>query len=129
MTVTLWELPAPSTALLSTPVLHLSGGRVCELQFDFESEDGSPEPAGIRFAGVEAFKCTYFTSCTPEMISAAYDKVVDLGATAWLAEIRSCAGRHGVDTSSLRHVVIFFDDGPLYEFICSTVAPFGSSVG
>ena len=69
--------------------------------------------------GVEAFKCTYKDACTPEMIRNSYDKLVDVGSSEWLRNVQdqlSSGGSHNV--ADLKHLTIYFDDGPSYEFIC-----------
>jgi len=71
----------------------------------------------MRFAGVESYKATFYRACTVEMRDA-YDRVVDLGATAWLDEVSSELSQHGADRSGLQHLMIYFDDGPCYEFVC-----------
>jgi hypothetical protein len=71
----------------------------------------------MLFEGVEAFKCTHYRACTIDMIDA-YDIVVDLGSTEWLTQIESqLVGSHE-NATGLRHLRIYFDDGPCYEFIC-----------
>ena len=62
----------------------------------------------------------------PEM-RIAYDKIVDLGETSWLTEVKNQLRRYGDLVLSspshgpleqLAHLMINFDDGPCYEFIC-----------
>ena len=72
----------------------------------------------LLFDGVEAYKATIYEACTDEMVCAAYDRVVDLGATPWLAEVTIELSHHGAVQSGLQHLMIYFDDGPCYEFIC-----------
>ena len=81
-------------------------------------EDGT----GIRrialvFDGVEAYKTTYYHARGPETLEA-YDRLVSLGATSWLAEISACLERYGDSLAGLEHLMIDFDDGPCYEMIC-----------
>jgi hypothetical protein len=108
---TLWELPFPSSG---------SGGSWFQEQMGRKCEI-SIERCRLLFGGVEAFRITYLSSLTVEMINAAYDRVVDLGETAWLRECATLARpfweRHG-ETREFRHLMICFDDGPCYEFIC-----------
>jgi hypothetical protein len=52
------------------------------------------------------------------MIEIAYDQVADLGSTEWLTQIESQLVRSHEDAIGLRHLMIYFDDGPCYEFIC-----------
>lgn len=71
----------------------------------------------LLFDGVEAFRCTYHHACTLEMIKA-YDKVIDRGETEWLNSIKLRLAEYNDSTTELRHLMIYFDDGPCYEFIC-----------
>ena len=79
-----------------------------------DDEDGAVR---IIFDGVEAFRCTYHHACTPEMIET-YDRLTDVGRTGWLDAVRRQLSSFGEDDEALRHLMIYFDDGPCYEFIC-----------
>jgi hypothetical protein len=70
------------------------------------------------FGGVEAFRCTYYKAVSVDIIKDAYDKVVDLEMTDWLSEIVDRLTFARQSNSGLRHLVVYFDDGPCYEFIC-----------
>ena len=113
VTTTVWELPFPSSGS-GGPWFQQQMGRECEIRI---------EDCRLLFGGVEAFRITYLSSRTVEMINAAYDRVVDLGKTVWLRECSSRAEPfwqlHG-ETRTFRHLMICFDDGPCYEFICSS---------
>jgi hypothetical protein len=92
-----------------------------------ESDDGDRK-AGIIFDSVEAYKCTHMTARSVEMIKTAYDKLVSLDDSAWLSEVKAnsdsyYAKRQG-PPMELQHLMIFFDDGPCYEFICVGFKPF-----
>jgi len=114
---TLWTLPVASTALLGGVVFNKGMGRLCTLSFSYEGESESVS-GQLRFQGCEAFRVTYSTACTADNISAAYDKLVDLGETDWLREVRTITARTTQNVSRLRHLMIYFDDGPAYEFVC-----------
>lgn len=88
-------------------------GRRCALAFD----DGESLNIRLSFERVEAFKCTYHYACTVEMVET-YDRLTDLGETGWLDSVRRQLSGTGEDVDSLRHLMIYFDDGPCYEFIC-----------
>jgi len=49
---------------------------------------------------------------------AAYDKLVDRGNTPWLNKVRANLVNNGARAEGLTHLMINFDDGPAYEFIC-----------
>lgn len=122
MTQTLWTLPVPATALLEGVAFQKLLGRTCTLIFKYEDEDDSIVQMSLLFEHVEAFKCTYLSACTVEMVEMAYGKVVDVGSTGWLTAVQvqadSYAASYGQDVVGLKHLMIYFDDGPCYEFIC-----------
>jgi hypothetical protein len=123
----LWEMPVPSSALTRGPAFAVLLKRQCELSFHIETDDGDRK-AGILFDGVEAYKCTHMTARSVEMINLAYDKLVSLDDSPWLAEVNAnCASyymkRQGAPLN-LQHLMISFDDGPCYEFICVGFKPF-----
>ncbi len=119
MACTLWTLPIASSALLGGVAFQKLGGRSCALLCEYEDDNDLIVSLKLLFDGIEAFRCTYHGACTAEMISTAYDKVVDAGSTAWLAAIREQLVSYGSqNVSELKHLMIYFDDGPCYEFIC-----------
>jgi hypothetical protein len=104
--------------LLEGAAFHKLSGRTCTLQAEYEGDGDKIVALTIIFQGVEAFKCTYHNTIGAELIRLAYDRVVDLGTTQWLKDIQSELLNRPEDVTSLRHLAIYFDDGPCYEFIC-----------
>lgn len=124
MSLILWTLPVPSTSLLRGVSFQELLGRTCGLTCEYEDEKGNIKSIRLLFEHVLAFKCTYLNACTPEMVEMAYDKVVSLGSTEWLATVRGQANSYAVcykqEVAELKHLMIYFDDGPCYEFICQS---------
>jgi len=85
--------------------------------YEYESDDEVVSQQMV-FSGVEAFRCTYYKAVSVDIIKDAYDKVVDLEITDWLSEIVDRLTSARQNTSGLRHLAVYFDDGPCYEFIC-----------
>ena len=112
MSEVVWKLPFPSSGLSGVDFQKLAG-RSCALVCD----DGENGPVRMVFDGVEAFKCTYHNACTVEMIDT-YDRLSDLGRTEWLDSIWRQLTCSGDDVGALRHLMIYFDGGPCYEFVC-----------
>jgi Xaa-Pro aminopeptidase len=111
MSIELWKLPVAPTALIRSPSFAVRPKRQCEISLEFEGSSGLVSNK-LLFEDVEAFRCTYLTFCTAEMFNTAYGKVVRLDAnTQWLTEIKS--------PTELQHLMVCFDDGPCYEFICA----------
>lgn len=113
-----WKTTTPSTAFHKGVVFSKLSGRKCSLEYSYEGEeDSSVISEKLVFGEVESFKCTYFSACSIEMIEA-YDKIIDVGSSNWLAEIKHNLSETEADSSDLKHFRIYFDDGPCYEFIC-----------
>lgn len=118
MTEILYTLPTPSTAL-SRCSLEKLPKRACAVLCEYEDDSGGTIELQLLFEGVEAFKCTYLGACTVEMIRNAYDKVVDVGSSEWLSSVQGQLISYGSQSvDKLKHLMIYFDDGPCYEFIC-----------
>ena len=119
MKQTIWTLPVPSTALLQGSTFHKLPRRGCVLSCEYEGDDDQVVSLKLLFEDVQAFKCTYEKACTAEMISTAYDKVVDLGSSEWLTAVREQLASFGVENvEGVKHLIIYLDGGPCYEFLC-----------
>jgi len=122
MNQVLWKLPVPATSLTRGPYFS-ADGRQCELAYYLETEDGDRKET-VLFEGVEAYKCTYYTSLSVEMIRVAYAKIVRIDPSPWLLEVRrrflenTQGMRKVANSEELQHLMICFDDGPCYEVIC-----------
>ena len=116
----IYSLPFPSSSLLKGISIEILPKRKCLLRGEYEDEEGYIHNISLSFEGVEAYKCTYITSCNESVISSAYDQLIDCEETEWLNEILS-TGNHSKLDKKLRHYMIFFDDGPCYEIICTTI--------
>jgi hypothetical protein len=127
MSKILWEMPVASSALTRGPAFAALLKRQCELSFHIETDDGDRK-AGILFDGVEAYKCTHMTARSLDMIENAYDKLVSLDDSPWLSEVKANSAsyytRRQGSLPDLQHLMISFDDGPCYEFICVGFEPF-----
>jgi hypothetical protein len=71
----------------------------------------------LHFRRVEALRVTHYRACTTAMISS-YDRVTDLGQTPWLVEVHQQLQQAKEPVEGLRHIMLYLDDGPCYEFIC-----------
>ena len=110
----LWKIPVPSSSLGEGPVFEEIVGRDCSISFKINSRRGWQ----ITFKGVEAYKCHYYHACTAEMIDTSYDRLIDIRDSSWLNALRTQLTKYGDDIKDLRHLMIYFDDGPCYELIC-----------
>jgi hypothetical protein len=114
----LWKTPSPSSSFLEGVAFKILPKRTCVLSFSSEGASGGWKTFELRFREVAAFKCTYLPALTVEMIQSAYDNLVDMGSSAWLAEAKSVR-THASEGAPLKHLRISFDDGPCYEFLCT----------
>jgi len=114
----IWKTSVPSTAFYQAVKFSMLLRRKCSLEYFYEGEeDYLAIFETLIFDGLESFKCTYYKACSLEMIEA-YDKVVDIGSSDWLSEIKQNLLQAKADSENLKHLRIYFDDGPCYEFIC-----------
>ena len=121
MPVDLWKI-SPNLDSVDGPEFVMLPGRTCQISFRGEDSEGRIVQTRLIFESVEAFRCTHMTSRSVDMISTAYEKLVDLGETSWLAELRPRALEYyrlsKKPAPILKHMAIYFDDGPYFEFIC-----------
>jgi len=122
----LWKLPFPATALFGGPFLKVLAKHQCEIAFSLEPDSGSEKWLSLLFEGVEAFKCTYLTSLATidqNLRKEAYGTLISVENSPWLTSVQgSCAEYHTAATTTpmkLHHLMICFDDGPCFEFICA----------
>lgn len=119
-----WKLPIPSTSFVKGP--RLNPGFESELTWSYEGDSEFVRDfrrgtviQTLTFCGVVAYKCSYGFSCGSDLVKTAYDSLVDLGGTDWLRTVRAAASSDpSTGGECLKHVAIFFDEGPCYEFIC-----------
>lgn len=126
MPTELWKLPVPATALVKGPIFAALPKRQCEISFYVEGNDGATPKISLLFEGVEAYKCTYLTSCSAEMFNMAYAKLVRLRASPWLTELLKTYGKGAYPPKELQHLMICLDDGPCYEFACLSFMVMGA---
>ncbi len=110
----LWKMPTCSSGRFDDRLRQLDR-RVVEISI----HDGEQPAERLVFGGVESFRVTYHHACTLDMIKA-YDRVIELPETPWLAEIRQQLLKAGDSANGLRHLRMYLDDGPCYEFVCRT---------
>ena len=111
---TLWKIPVPSSADLR-PELELQPYRT--LVLTFAADEDHTSRVTMTFRGVIAYRVWFLDSLTSGLLDA-YDKLIDVGESDWLAGGRK-TNSHTPGT--LRHLRILFDDGPCYEFLCTSV--------
>jgi len=125
MNKTLWRLPIPVTSIIKGPSLKVLPKRQCEISFSIEAKDGGEKMEALLFDKVEAFKCTHLSSlCSigQDLRHQSYGTVISIFESPWLRELKQrytdyCTSAR-LSPNDLQHLMITFDDGPCYEFIC-----------
>jgi hypothetical protein len=120
----LYVLPEPSTSFLREPVLEYVPGAfqkspsMLTLSCTMRNK-GQPIVEVLEFVEPLA-NAVHSLFTVPDFASIAYDKVVELQDSRWLAELRARIQSRPtkMDVSELRHLAVMFDDGPYYDFIC-----------
>lgn len=105
------EFPPSPSAYTEEAVFTHPGGDA-ELKCIYE-RDGSMYAGGLRFKRVRAFRFRAEGHCTAWHIEDAYDKLVEIEHSGWVAELRAA------DSSEvgwvIRHFLIYVDDAGAYE--------------
>lgn len=116
MNDSLFELPLPSTDLSGAIELHDSGATVT-LSFPFMGLGEKRQTTTISFAKVRAYRHRAESHCTAEQIESAYDTLIEISDSEWIAQLRSDTSAHKRAFWKMRHFRIFADSGGCYEFI------------
>jgi hypothetical protein len=104
----LWELPVSSTSLTYEPVARLDPG---ELLIRFEYEDaGRRQVLVLAFPGCRAIKQLAERFSVAASLEIAYDTLVEIRNSPWLAELEDEARRHRQHSPGLHHYLIYLDD-------------------
>lgn len=123
MAKTLLVLPIPSSHFTRGAKLATLPQRRCELMWSVEGEGTAEVQQSLVFDGVESFRCTYHKAVAATNIRTAYDKLIELEGSAYLMEIRGeLEANDPAIVQSLRHLAIYFDGGPYFEFIAKDYA-------
>ena len=121
MTKELFILPVPATSLLKSPEFRKQLGRKSEIICEYRGDkEGEIVQLSLLFNNEYAIRITNGYACDVDIIKVTYAKVADLGETDWLKKIKSNLAASIGLSAELRHLGIYFDDGPLYEFICES---------
>jgi hypothetical protein len=110
----LFELPIPSTEL--TRDAFICGD---ELRFQFVRE-GLPIRAALRFDKIAAIQARSERSCTASQIEAAYDVLVEIHDSEWLAQIKADTQELWRDKWEMHHYMIYLDSAGCFEFIAAS---------
>jgi hypothetical protein len=115
----IWRSPSPSSGYYRGPTVELRPKREIAITFEFADADDKMRRGELIFRNVVHYRTTYLWALTADMIHDAYDRVVDMGRTRELAEIKS-AMRANQRQDDVRHFRLCFDDGPAFDFIAAS---------
>lgn len=106
-------LPIASTALEADPVFIHPGGHA-ELRYEFERE-GVLVRTGLRFERVRAFRFRSEGHCTAWHVQGAYDTLVEVQRSAWVAELLEAEPSETWGHWELHHFLLFLDSVGAFE--------------
>lgn len=118
-------MSVPVSSIIAGPSLRVLPKHQCEISFSVETDDGGTSEEALVFEAVEAFRCTHLASLGSidrDLRHHSYGTLISLPESAWLEVVRRsyveyCASAQLIP-KELHHLMITFDDGPCYEFIC-----------
>ena len=119
----LLTLPVPSTAFLDDVLLVYPVGGRLELRFRYE-EDQATRLGTLWFDGVAAHRHVTERACTVDHVRDAYDTLVEVRHSEWLAGIAMAASRHGLASDDLHHYLVYVDSMGAYEVVAATCGLF-----
>jgi hypothetical protein len=115
----IWALPVLSQECRDGPIGTVDRDGSFRLRYDYETETGAYAWEEVTFSGVEAASFTAHESCSEEQVGA-YDKLVEVSESAWIATLQS----HRVSPAvGLRHFRIYFDEVGCYEAVATEFVP------
>jgi hypothetical protein len=120
MPIEIYKLPITSSWIDSAR-FYTRLWRTCELVCEYEEgQNSEARRLCLVFGNCWGVKITYFVAVDADLIPLTYDRVVDFGDTDWLRKINTNIAASQMKVEPLKHLGLYFDDGPLYEFICGS---------
>jgi hypothetical protein len=116
--VPLYQPPVPSTDFAADATLCPWAGYPT-LRFSYD-RDGTAYRSGIRFKRVLATRTRSERCCTEWHIQDAYDTLVEVRDSSWLAEIRADIPSRWRDEQELHHYMIYLDSAGCFEVVAES---------
>lgn len=113
------QISTPSTAITSDVVSVFDGGSLT-LRFQFD-RDGSLVWGGVEFKKVRAHQWRAESHCTEWHIEGAYDTVVELEDSPWVAELLMAEPAETWGRWIIRHFMLFIDGAGCFEVAAESV--------
>ena len=121
----LYQIPVASTGFIHEATMTEPGPTI---RFDF-FRDCVAYRSGIRFLGTVATRTRAERACTEWHIQDAYDTLVEIENSPWVAEIRQCIPEAWQNQWQLRHFMIYLDSSGCFEVIADRWEPMAEEPG
>lgn len=118
---TLQRISVPSTEIDGVSVTDQEGALV--LRFELPPDSPAAEE-GFRFPWVRAYRHRAELYCTEEHLEA-YDTLVEIRNSPWVAELKACAAPEWRDRFAMNHYMIYLDSAGCYEVVAESWAILG----
>ncbi len=106
-------LSPPPSAFTEDVAFEYPGGDA-ELKCIYE-RNGSMYAGGFRFIRVRAFRFRAESHCTPWHVEDAYDNLVEVEQSSWIAELVAAEPSDARGQWPMRHFLIYVDNAGAYE--------------
>ena len=119
--VALCSIPCPSTEIVGEPEVRVNGSGLV-LSFVYEDDSDERFAAGVEFGGVRAVRKRSESLCTAWHIEDAYDTVVEVLDSAWVAELTADLSHSWRGHFPMRHFMIYLDSFGALEVVGASAA-------
>ena len=119
---TICDLPSISEEFSSeVSVLHNSGNS--QLKFSYYDENGLEKEFTIEIAGVYKFIFTSDSCCDPFQIENSFERIISLGNSKLLGEVKRNANMSGISVSNeSKHFMMYISDYGCYEYVAEKMS-------
>jgi hypothetical protein len=113
-----FTVPVASTDFTREAFLDCSG-LAPVIRYSYESDSGQCS-SGIKFLKVAAFRKRGERCCAAWHIEGAYDTLVEIEGSAWVAELKADVAKPYQDEWQPRHYMIYLDSVGCFEFLAES---------
>lgn len=111
----IYSVPIASTSFTREAYLDCSGiGKI--IRYEYECELGERR-SGLKFNQVSAFRTRSERCCSAWHISGAYDTLVEVEDSSWLAEVTKDVAEPYRESWKPIHYMIYLDSAGSFEFL------------
>lgn len=113
----LGEISVPSTELEEVVLRDFAGS--VTIRFEYELDDRLVS-GGIEFQGIRAYRRRAESHCTKWHIADAYDTLVEVENSEWVAELLAAMQPDMRDMFEMHHYMIYLDSVGCYEVVAAS---------